>query len=188
MAGDDFETRLDRLESRAEIGELCARYCVACDDQDLDDLRTLFTDDAVVCSRNGAMDAVGLDAVMAMFKAMFAIRGPSFHWSHDRFVDFDDRDPDRATGRVLAHAETTPNGKVSVAAIRYEDIYRRVAGRWRIARRRLTFLYYTPITDYAERFGQRDRVWAGDRWVQADYPEGLGPWSRWKPAWAEGEG
>ena len=175
----DLLLRIDRLESRAEIGELCAAYCISCDDQDIPSLRALFTDDVEIRARNGTMQTAGIDDVMAMYERMFAIRGPSFHWSHDRFVDFDNEDPNRATGKVLAHAETTPDGRASIAALRYEDVYRRVAGRWLIARRELTFLYYMPIVEYAERLVRKDRVWAGDRWVDADYPEVMGPWSGW---------
>lgn len=175
----DLLLRIDRLESRAEIGELCAAYCITCDDQDMPGLRALFTDDVVIRARNGTMRTQGVDAVMAMYERMFAVRGPSFHWSHDRFVAFDDSDPDRATGKVLAHAETTPDGETSIAALRYEDVYRRVGGRWLIARRELTFLYYTPVVEYAERLTRKERVWAGGRWVDADFPEAMGPWSGW---------
>lgn len=187
VAPDDLLLRIDRLESRTAIGELCARYCIACDDQDLASLRALFTDDVVVRARNETMNATGLDEVMDMFTAMFAIRGPSFHWTHDRRVGFDPADGDRATGQVLAHAETTPDGRPSIAALRYEDVYRRQAGRWLIARRQLTFLYYTPIADYPDRLGRPERVWAGDRWVKADYPETLGPWAGWSQAWTADE-
>ena len=187
-ATGDLIARIDRLESRAAIAELCASYCIACDDQDLPSLRGLFTEDAVVRARNGTMRATGIGEVMAMFTAMFVIRGPSFHWTHDRRVTFDPADPDRATGQVLAHAETTPDGRPSVAALRYEDVYRRQDERWFIARRQLTFLYYTPVADYPDRLGRAERVWAGDRWVAADYPEALGPWATWGQAWPTDEG
>ena len=42
-ATTDLLARIDRLESRAAIAELCASYCIACDDQDLPSLRGLFT-------------------------------------------------------------------------------------------------------------------------------------------------
>lgn len=176
----DFALRLDRVESRDAIGELCAAYCIACDDQDMESLRAVFTDDVVIETRNGLMNASGIDAVMAMYKQTFAVRGPSFHWTHDRFVQFDESDVDIASGRVLAHAETTPNDRVSVAALRYEDLYHRKSGRWLIARRRLFFLYYVPVSDYAQRLGRSDRVWARDQWIHADFPEVLGPWSGWE--------
>lgn len=183
MTDTDLLARIDRLESRAAIGELCARYCIACDDQDLPSLRALFTADAVVRARNGTMSATGIEQIMAMYRGMFSIRGPSFHRSLDRIVTFDPTDRDRATGQVLAHAETTPAGRASLAALRYEDVYRRQSGTWLIARRQLTFLYYAPMAELPERLGQRDRVWAGDRWVEADYPEAMGPWSGWNQAW-----
>ncbi|MDF3608094.1 nuclear transport factor 2 family protein [Paracoccus sp. DMF-8] len=38
----DLESRLDRLESRAEILALISHYCKACDDRDVPLLRSLF--------------------------------------------------------------------------------------------------------------------------------------------------
>lgn len=179
MGSGNLELRIDRLESRAEIGELCSAYCIACDDRDVARLRGLFVDDVRIRAKNGSMDAEGVDAAMAMFNTMFGIRGPSFHWTHDRFVWFDDSDPDRATGHVLAHAETSLNGVPSLAALRYEDVYRRANGVWKFAERVLSFLYYLPIRDYAAHFATGDRVAVEGGWRAGDYPESQEPWQAW---------
>lgn len=176
MTASSLERRIDRLESRALIAELGSAYCIACDDHDIVRLRGLFTDDVVIRSLDGKMDASGIDQVMAMFDAMFAIRGPAYHWTHDRFVTFDDADPDRATGQVLAHAETTPDGVPSLAALRYEDEYRRVDGAWKFARRLLSFLYYMPIRDYADRMATSERFFDKGGYRASDYPEKLAAW------------
>ena len=171
-----LERRLDRLEARAEIAELCTNYCTACDDRDMALLESCFTEDVRLLSRDRLMDATGRAAAMAMFTRMLAIRGPAFHWTHDRIVRFDDADPDRATGLVLAHAETTPHGKASIAGIRYEDAYRREDGRWRFAARTLSFLYYMEMADFIAHFPTPERMGIGGAWRAADFPESLPTW------------
>ncbi len=170
--------RVERLEARAEIGELVSAYAVACDEHDMDRLIALFTEAARFDSPSGLMQAEGSGAIRAMFVAMFRTRGPAYHWTHDRFVTFDDADPDRATGLVLSHAETSPDGRTSLAAMRYDDEYRRAAGRWLFARRTINFLYYVPAAEYANVFSSATRVHASRQRLTADYPETLASWTR----------
>jgi hypothetical protein len=115
-----------------------------------------------------------------MFVAIFKTRGPAFHWTHDHFVRFDDADVDRATGRVLSHAETTPGNEVSLAAMRYDDTYRREDGRWRFARRVFSYLYYVPAREYPTALSSPLRVVAGGERHRADYPEGLPCWEEFE--------
>lgn len=176
MADDDLRRRIERLEARNDIDELVSAYCMACDDRDLDRLRGLFTADVRIRSRDGAMDARGADAAMAMFERMFAIRGPSFHWTHDHSIRI--TGADSATGLIMAHAETTPNGTVSLAAIRYNDVYRRENGAWKIAQRELSFLYYLPAADYGEGLTSPLRIRVHGTPQPADYPETLATWPR----------
>jgi ketosteroid isomerase-like protein len=180
MVDEDLRRRMDRVESRALLRELATAYCIAADDRDLAGLGRLFTDDVFIASRDGAMmNARGRDAAVAMFDRMFEIRGPSCHWTHDMIVHFDDADADRARGLVIAHAETTPNGRASVAAIRYHDVYRREAGTWRFAERILHFLYYLPVADYAARLPTAERIGVYGEWHTADFPESLDCWQEW---------
>lgn len=174
---EDLRRRVERLEARAEISELVSAYAVACDEHDMDRLIGLFTEDARFDSPSGVMAAHGRDAIAAMFVRMFRIRGPAYHWTHDHFVRFPDSgDPDRATGLVLSHAETSPDKQTSLAAMRYEDAYRRVDGRWRFEKRVINFLYYVPARDYAAVFDSSDRVTVGGERRPADYPETLPSW------------
>src|SRR4026209_736221 len=98
---DDLLRRIRRLEDRAEIGELVARYCLVMDDRDMTGMTELFTPDAIVRSSDGVMHASGLTAVVAMFRGRFAVLGPSNHFTHDRIVRFEEDEPDGA-GRTLA--------------------------------------------------------------------------------------
>jgi ketosteroid isomerase-like protein len=167
---------IDRLESRFAISDLITAYAIACDEHDMPRLCDLFTVDAVFDSPSGAMVAHGRAAIEAMYIELFKVRGPAFHWTHDHAIQFDDANPDRATGLVLSHAETCPSEVVSWAAMRYHDEYRREDGRWRIAKRSIHFLYYVPVTEYAGALKERNRLHIRGERLPADYPENLAPW------------
>jgi ketosteroid isomerase-like protein len=178
---DDLLPRIRRLEDRAEIGELVARYCLVMDDRDMTGMPELFTPDAVVRSNDGVMNAVGLPAVIEMFRGRFSVLGPSNHFTHDRIVRFEDDDPDAASGIVLAHAEMHRKGQPMLAAIRYSDRYRRWRERWRIAERVMSFFYYVPTTEYLDALGPglARRMRAYDEARPADWPETLATWRRY---------
>jgi uncharacterized protein (TIGR02246 family) len=176
----ELAARLDRLESRNAITELATRYAIACDEQDLDALVALFTEDAVMDSTSGRMRAVGRAGIRALFTRTLATRGPSCHWTHDVLVRPDASDSDQASGIVYSHAETTPDGVPSVAAFRYADRYRREQGVWRFSRREIAYLYYVPAADYPSALGSPLRVAAGDGRVAADYPETLPSWQAFR--------
>ena len=175
---DQILARLDRLESKDAIRELATAYAIACDEHDMPRLTSLFTEDAEFDAPNGAMVAKGKAEIVSMFERTFKIRGPAYHWTHDITISFDESDKDRATGLVLSHAETSPNGVVSIAAMRYADEYARESGQWRFARREIQFLYYVPAADYTQSLNQEKRVIMGGEKLPADYPERL-------PAWQE---
>lgn len=171
-----LERRIDRIESRFAIQELVTAYCEACDEHDMPRLAGLFTEDAVFDSPSGVLRAVGRDAIAEMFVAAFRVRGPGYHWTHDLTVGFDDADPDRATGLVSSHAETFVNGVASLAAMKYDDEFRRVAGRWLFSKRVIRFLYYVPAERYLEALKNRERLCFEGAWFEADYPEDLPAW------------
>ena len=171
--------RLDRLESKDAIRDIVTAYAIACDEHDMSRLMNLFTEDACFDAPNGSMVADGKAAIQSMFEQTFQIRGPAYHWTHDTTVEIDPDDPGRATGLVLSHAETTPGGVVSVAAMRYEDDYRREAdGQWRFSKRVIHFLYYVPAAEYINSLNRADRVVMGDNRFAADYPEALPVWQQ----------
>jgi uncharacterized protein (TIGR02246 family) len=177
---DTLERRVRRLEDRAEIAELVARYCIAMDDRDVDAFPSLFTPDVQIRSGDGVMDSRGFEAVSAMFVQRFAVLGPSHHFTHDRIVEFDPHDDDAATGTVLAHAEMNRRGEPMVAAIRYADSYARHEGRWKFRRRELRFFYYVRAAEYLDALGPglalRNRAYDTPR--AADWPEGTAAWRR----------
>lgn len=144
----DLETRLRRVEDREHIRALVGTYSVSIDDHDFDRLGTCFAQDATYGRDDDGPRLQGRAAIVASMQSKLGNAGPSFHVNHDSFVEWDAADPDRATGMVLCHAETSHDGGHKIAAIRYIDRYRREGGRWQIADRRLKFLYYVPARDY----------------------------------------
>lgn len=165
-SNDDIAARLRRLEDREAIRDLIGRYSLAVDNHDFAALGALWHPDAVY----GYVDqpqATGARAIAALLEERIGPSGPSFHVNHDQIVDWDERDPDRASGIVFCHAEVAPGGHQYQAAIRYHDRYVRHAGRWLFAQRFLGFLYFTPPSGYdgilleTERFrpaGARNRA------------------------------
>lgn len=170
-------TRIDRLESKDAIRELATAYAIACDEHDMQRLMNLFTEDAAFDAPNGATVADGKGAIRTMFENTFKIRGPAYHWTHDVTIEIDAHNPDTATGQVLSHAETTPSGVVSIAAMRYADNYvRGVDGKWRFHRREISFLYYVPAAEYTEGLNHEKRVLMSGERHAAVYPEQLRVW------------
>jgi ketosteroid isomerase-like protein len=90
---EELATRIERLEARDAINELASSYAIACDEHDIPRLSSLFTEDAVFDSPSGVMKAKGREAIIAMFVGLFKIRGPGYHWTHDKFVRINENDP-----------------------------------------------------------------------------------------------
>jgi ketosteroid isomerase-like protein len=173
-----MEERLRRLEDREAIKELVARYGLVMDDRDMANMPALFTEDVHIRSLDGVMDARGRDAALELYRGRFAVLGPSNHFTHDKIIRFDDADPDRARGTVLSHAEMNRKGQPMLAAIRYEDRYRREGGQWRIAERVFAFFYYVATAEYLDALGAgvERRMRAYEEPAPADIPEGLASW------------
>ncbi len=171
--------RIGRLEARAEIRELAARYCFAVDERDVEEIGECFTRDGAFRSYDGKMDAAGRAAVIEQFHGRFAVLGPSNHFTHDHVITFDDSDSDAAKGLVNAHAEVVRNGRPLLASLRYHDAYRREAGRWRFHVRTLAFFYYVEPQRYHEVMLGTLRNEAYQVAHPADFPEGSASWQRY---------
>ena len=162
--------RVERLEVRAAIEDLVTNYGMVIDNRDMDGVAALFTEDG----RFGHQDqpgVVGHDAIKVFYRERLSGQEYSYHFSHNQLVDYDGGDT--ATGVVNAHAEMGFQGEVLVAAMRYHDDYRRDAGRWRFARRRLSFFYLMPAADlWVGNFGELRKQWPAPA-IAADIPQSL---------------
>ena len=170
--------RLERLESKEEIRDLVSKYAEACDQQDLDSLGELFTLEAEFDSPNGMLKSKGRQNILDMYLEVFKSRGPSFHWTHDVRIKMNSEQKDLASGIVYSHAETTREGIVSLAAMRYDDQYEKEDGAWKFSKRVIHFFYYVKTKDYLETLTSPLRVGMGDENIAADIPESV-------PAWIE---
>ena len=172
--------RLDRLESKDSIRELISNYAIACDQQDIKFLEKLFTKDAAFDSPNGSMKCNGRQNILDMYVDILKTRGPSFHWTHDANIKIKSEDSDLDSGTVYSHAETTPNGEVSLAAMKYDDEYSRKEGSWKFLKRTINFVYYVKTSEYTEKLNNPLRVFIGGENVMADIPEKVPAWINFK--------
>ena len=177
----DLLTRIERLEARIAIRELVARYCFTVDERDIDGIAQCFTQDGVMRSVDGVMNAAGREAVIAQFHGRFAVLGPSNHYTHDHIIEFDEGNPRAARGTLNTHAEVVRNGELLVASLRYQDRYALEEGQWRFAERALAFFYYARPADLPEVMRSTLRNRAYPQPVVADYPERSAFWQRYYP-------
>ena len=172
----NIESRIARLEAESQIRQLIARYCFTIDDRLRDEIAELFAEDATVRSNDGALNATGVDAIMAQYEGRFAALGPGAHYMHDVQIDFVGDGSKEATGRVSGHAELERNGKMMVCAIRYKDRYVNTPKGWKFAERTIGFLYYVPVAEYPNILLSADRNRAYEAPQPADFPEALPNW------------
>ncbi len=138
MAADDPDPLdpLERLVAVEEIRRLKARYCRFADEQDWVGFRSLFLDDARCTYNAGTFEDP--DAMVDVFRDM-VVGGTTVHLCHQAEIDV--VGPDEATAvwaftdRVLL-PPGAPAGSWTGSGW-YHETYRRVDGRWRIARLRV---------------------------------------------------
>jgi hypothetical protein len=136
-AQDSLERRVARLEARAEIAELLARYAFLIDDHDFAALGELFTPDARFGSPGGAH--AGREAIVAYYRARGELYPVSLHEARGFVLDF--LDDEHARGQVLGFSEQASGQHTVITSFRYIDEYRRLDGRWRFASREVRTLY-----------------------------------------------
>lgn len=133
-----LEDRIRRLEDRAELSDLVAGYFLASDDDDLGAIAECFTEGAEFVA-SGFNGGAGRDGIVAFLKEARSAMGQTVHTFH--YVHLAFPEPDRATGVVSAHLELGLGDETCMGAVRYLDAYRRVDGRWRIARREMKIVH-----------------------------------------------
>ena len=119
---------LDRLLAESDIRQLVARYAVCLDKRDLDSLVDLFVPDVRV-----GRDSSGQAALHESFAAQLATVGVTILNTGTHQIDLGD--DDMATGHVYCKAEIQDGDCWIHQAIRYDDTYRRLEGRWLFVRR-----------------------------------------------------
>ncbi len=131
-------------QDRIEIAGLCAQYCHAIDDRDLDKLCDLFTADGTNSGRHGRTE------IRPFFTNRFNLWGMSFHSPLSHIISF--QGTDNATGILTGYAEMQIEGEYWIAAARYTDVYVRDGRTWRFAERTPKFYYYMRLSDFPAGF------------------------------------
>ena len=144
--GKTTKQKLQELIDREEIRELIAVYAhrVA---QGLS-IADLFTDDGVYINRRSpdgpASEAHGRKALEARWPDRPGHEGESMPMIHNYILAIDG---DEAVGTCSNELRITENGKSMIASGFYQDRLRRENGRWRFAKREITFFHWVPIQE-----------------------------------------
>lgn len=163
-----------RQADRQAIVDLQVLYGRAVDDHDLDTVVGCFTTDGVF-ERRG-VPATGTAELRAAYAGSFDTYVTMLHTAHPGVVQV--HGDGTASGWAHGHAELATRSTLVLASYRYADDYRCEAGRWRFARRSLTFMYAVPADELAGSFGDRRRMrWPRTEPTEADYPESSPTWT-----------
>ncbi|MCL4189843.1 MAG: nuclear transport factor 2 family protein [Rhodobacteraceae bacterium] len=128
------EGALCALADRVAIGEVLAAYCRGLDRMDLDAVAALFTEDcAVSFGSHPALQSAGREALRRDLERLWRFRRTAHHLSNLEVRAAGDSA--EAVSYVMAWHER-PDGSTATLFGGYEDMLRREAGGWRIARRR----------------------------------------------------
>ncbi len=136
---------LEELLEKETIKELRIMYSHYFDGKNLEGLVDLFTDDAVCeFGPDYGGDWVGKEQISANFAAYAQQEGPPFAVLHSvtnpwiRLID-----ATTANGRWYLHDLFTAEGNDSPLGLYgiYDDVYKKVDGRWLIHRTRIDFLW-----------------------------------------------
>ena len=132
---EDLASRVARLEARAEIEELVARYTLHAAAAEVEALAGLFTVDGVFHARSGSVRG---QAPLVEFFARSLNPGttvPIAGQIHVRFAS-----AERATLKCLM-ATTFSDGKPGGFCGHYDDELEREGGEWKFASRNFTFYH-----------------------------------------------
>ena len=170
---DNTESLLQGLVAKDEIRELVVRYGLGVDGKDPAELRSIFTEDINFHAANGEFEFQGVNALVDFFLNQVAeVDRNSLHVTHGHIIDLDPNDPDSASGVLFGHAELIPRDPEEgskLAALRYDDEYRRVDGRWRFSDRCLSFFYRLDAADYLQDIISDTPVKGGETPLPADF-------------------
>lgn len=164
----DIAARVARLEDRAELQDLVARYFLAADSDDLDGLRGCFTTGASFAI-SGWVGGTGREGIVDFLVEQRRRMGLTLHTPNSVLLGLGDAD--HADGLVGAHLELVLDGSMVFGAVRYRDRYVREDGAWRIAARDMRTIHLAPWVDVGEAMASTTPVrWPGVAPAASDFP------------------
>ena len=137
-----LEARIDRMESIEQIRQLAARYALALDTRNFDDMVQLFVPDVRV-----GRDEFGREKLRVWFVKTMMNTKSSIHFVGNHVIDLDSEDPNKARGVVYCRDELDRGDIWIVGKIQYWDSYARQDGRWFFHRRKLMRWYAVDALD-----------------------------------------
>jgi ketosteroid isomerase-like protein len=146
MSDSNILGRLDALESRFAIERLIWQYAQSFDSRNVDTLRTIWHDDAVL-SMQAMGTFEGIDAIVQAAHGFWKQIAHMHHWMANPIIDIDG---DTATAVTALDCLVTDadTGPTQVGGV-YRDRFDRRSGRWAIAERRFELHYWTPLPNWA---------------------------------------
>jgi uncharacterized protein (TIGR02246 family) len=167
-----LEQRIQKLEDRAEIQDLVARYFKVTDDDDEQALADCFARDARFIA-TGFDGGTGRAGVMEFLKSARSTMQQTVHTPNYVHIDF--QGLDAAEGTVMAHLEIGIGGTTVYAAVRYLDTYAREDGKWRIATREMGAVHLGSWDLVASSMTDPNNVrWPGADPALSDFPRKAG--------------
>jgi len=168
------EGRLRVLEAYEQIRQLAARYALAFDSRDIDELTGLFVEDVRTADgRVGrAALAESLDAVLRRFAT-------TFHLIGNHIIDLVDEE--HATGIVYCRPEYEVGDLWIVMPLQYWDRYELREGTWYFESRSVHAFYAADVTENPAALPDRFHFPGSQLLATADLPE---RWESWQRFWA----
>lgn len=174
---DDLTTAVNEMLDREALRDLALLYTWVVDDYDIDAVVDLFTDDGSFIRRGQA--STGKEELHAAYTApaerfQFMLHRVDGHVVHLT-------GPNEAIGWVAGYTELAMDDHIVSGVFRYDDEYRRVDGRWKFAKREISFLYAGELDNLTPALTSDRRIqWPGTDPLTAHYPEKSVAWQRYK--------
>ena len=131
------------IDDRFALRELAYRYARLIDDRAYDDIPTVFTEDAQLTGTGYAM--TGHEELRGGLERIEQYSA-TLHCVHNQVVEIAENDATGETYCVANHIyEKEGVARKLDMGIRYQDIYRREAGTWRIAKRHLHLVWQQDL-------------------------------------------
>ena len=142
---EGLERRLQLFEDVEAIRRLRVRYAEACDTGfDAGTILVLFTDDGVWDA--GEFGRFVGEEMRPYWEETARMTRAAVHYMVNHVVDVGPNGTD-ATGRCYLLATADRDGTAYWMAVRYEDRYRKVAGRWLFSEMKLLPVFMTPFDE-----------------------------------------
>jgi hypothetical protein len=173
-AEPDVDARLRALEACEQIRQLAARYALALDSRNIDELARLFVADV----RTGD-GRVGRRALADWFDTALRPFTTTFHLIGNHIIDL--VDDDHATGIVYCRPEHEVGDLWIVMPLQYWDSYERRDGTWYFRSRGVHAFYAADVTENPAALPGRFHFPGSPIVAEADLPE---RWESWQRFWA----